>query len=234
MSSRIRLRFSKTGKAKFISHLDLVSTMRRALLRAGIRLDYSEGFNPHPYLSVALPLQVGCGSVCELMDFGSLEDITDDGARPEGCEVCHAGKWVSYAERINAALPEGLTVQEVYAPERKFKEIVWLEVNGELHYRAAPRDIAGKVTCTLSSKSIIIPKRTKRGLSDMDIAPQIRSVEVVSGDSINLIARISAQNPTITPGDLIAALTAVNRDISPDFAVFNRVQVFDRDMSVFR
>ena len=68
--SKIRLLYSKTGKAKYISHLDLMATMRRALLRAGIELKYSEGFNPHPYMSVALPLPVGCSSICELIDIG--------------------------------------------------------------------------------------------------------------------------------------------------------------------
>ena len=59
---KLRLRFEKTGKAIWISHLDLMRVMQRAFLRAGCRMKYSEGFNPHPILSVCLPLSVGAAS----------------------------------------------------------------------------------------------------------------------------------------------------------------------------
>ena len=66
---KYRMRFSNTGRAVYISHLDLMRTITRAFLRAECRLKYSEGFNPHPNISIALPLSVGCESVCEIMDF---------------------------------------------------------------------------------------------------------------------------------------------------------------------
>ena len=66
---KLRLRFKKTGRAVYISHLDLMQTMQRAFSRAGYELKYSEGFNPHPQISIALPLSVGTASLCELMDF---------------------------------------------------------------------------------------------------------------------------------------------------------------------
>ena len=48
---KLRLRFEKTGRAVYISHLDLMATMQRAFSRAGLELKYSEGFNPHPLIS---------------------------------------------------------------------------------------------------------------------------------------------------------------------------------------
>jgi radical SAM-linked protein len=71
---KLRLRFSKEGRAVYISHLDLMRTMQRAFMRAGYRLKYSEGFNPHPVMSILLPLSVGCASGCELMDFSLTND----------------------------------------------------------------------------------------------------------------------------------------------------------------
>ena len=71
---KLRLRFEKTGRAIYISHLDLMATMQRAFSRAGFRLQYSEGFNPHPLISILLPLSVGTASVCELMDFRLCEE----------------------------------------------------------------------------------------------------------------------------------------------------------------
>ena len=51
---KLRLRFEKTGRAVYISHLDLMATMQRAFARAGLELKYSEGFNPHPLISILL------------------------------------------------------------------------------------------------------------------------------------------------------------------------------------
>ena len=85
-----RLLFSKTGRAKYISHLDLMRTFQRAFARAGIAIKHTEGFNPHPFVSIALPLSVGYSSQCEILEFGLLE-----GADPE------IGEWVyGYDPRV--------------------------------------------------------------------------------------------------------------------------------------
>ena len=81
-----RLLFSKTGRAKYISHLDLMRTFQRAFARAGIAIKHTEGFNPHPFVSIALPLSVGYSSQCEILEFGLLE-----GADPEAAHRRHAG-----------------------------------------------------------------------------------------------------------------------------------------------
>ncbi len=65
---RLRIRFSRGQEVKFISHLDIMRLWQRALNRAGISLAYSEGFNPHPRMSLAAPLAVGVTSEAELMD----------------------------------------------------------------------------------------------------------------------------------------------------------------------
>jgi radical SAM-linked protein len=95
---KLRLRFSKTGRAVYISHLDLMRTMQRSFLRAGYQLKYSEGFNPHAQISIALPLSVGTGSLCELMDFRlEGEPGLDD-----------------MPERLTAKMPEGVRALEAY------------------------------------------------------------------------------------------------------------------------
>ena len=66
-----RLLFSKTGRAKYISHLDLMRTFQRAFFRSGIQIRHTEGFNPHPFVSIALPLSVGYSSQCEILEFGA-------------------------------------------------------------------------------------------------------------------------------------------------------------------
>ena len=115
---KLRLRFEKTGRAVYISHLDLMATMQRAFARAGLELKYSEGFNPHPLISILLPLSVGTASRCELMDFRLREDA----------------ELSALPTRLTAVLPEGIRVLEAYESERKSALLKWLEIEGTLEY----------------------------------------------------------------------------------------------------
>lgn len=219
MSYKLRMRFSKTGTAKYISHLDLISTMIRVMRRAGIELKYSEGFNPHPYLSVALPLPVGCGSTCELMDFGTLHELLPDGL----------------PEIINAVMPEGLYVQEIYPPESRFSDVAWVETAITLHYGAADLHRVSEGLYRRFTAGIMnIRKKTKRGLSELDIAPFIRDIEISCSDVVLLTAKLSAQNPSVTPENLLSLLDTAEPGLFPDFSSFCRTQVFDCNLRVFR
>jgi len=217
--NKIRLSYTKTGKARYISHLDLMATMRRALLRAGIALRYSEGFNPHPYMSVALPLSVGCGSACELMDIGIA-----DGGLPE-----------DLPELVTAKLPEGLEVRQAYEPSAKFSSIAWIGVCGAFYYDGgAPSKAAESLEKRFAEETIVISKKTKRGVSDIDIAPFIKGISFFGESVVNMTARISAQNPSINPVNIISALDSGFLALKPDFASFERTELFDQNMKIFR
>ncbi len=71
-----RLLFAKTGRARYISHLDLMRTFQRAFFRAGVPLKHTEGFNPHPFISIALPRSVGYSSQCEILEFVLLDCVS--------------------------------------------------------------------------------------------------------------------------------------------------------------
>jgi radical SAM family uncharacterized protein/radical SAM-linked protein len=76
---RFRLRYGKEGPIRFLGHRDLIRAFHRAFRRAGLTLDYSRGFHPHPRLRFSPPLSVGVESVCEYLDFdlrGSLDEET--------------------------------------------------------------------------------------------------------------------------------------------------------------
>ena len=91
---RLRIRFRRGEELKYISHLDLLRLWHRALNRAGIRLAYSEGFNPHPRMSLAAPLALGVTSEAELMDI-------------------ILGKWSSphaFTAAVSRQLPEGIEI----------------------------------------------------------------------------------------------------------------------------
>ena len=89
-----RLLFSKTGRAKYISHLDLMRTFQRAFQRADLTIRHTEGFNPHPFISILLPLSLGFSSQCEILEFQLLDSIAPDqvpgmlnGVMPDGIVV---------------------------------------------------------------------------------------------------------------------------------------------------
>ena len=71
----LRVKFCKVGNLQYISHLDLVRTMMKIIVRANLPLWYTEGFNPKPKLTFATPLSIGTESVCEFMDIRLTEKI---------------------------------------------------------------------------------------------------------------------------------------------------------------
>lgn len=217
---KYRMLFSKTGRAVYISHLDLMRTVTRAFMRAECNLKYSEGFNPHPNISIALPLSVGCESVCEIMDFKMREDMP--------CEEIR--------KRLMTQFPEGIEVIDVYEAGRKVKEIKWLRISGVFEYDE--RDAAAmaeKLNEFYSTESIVIAKKAKRGMGESDIRPAIREIGFErNGSDVFMNAVISAQEPTLNPELIADALRQLAPDIAPDFAKFKRLEIFDENMQVFR
>lgn len=220
MPEKLRMRFSKTGRAIYISHLDLMRTMQRAFLRADYPLKYSEGFNPHAQISILLPLSVGCASECELMDFQLKEDVDLQ----------------TLPERLAAVMPEGITVQEAYPAEVKAKYLKWLRVTGRYEYdNADPAEMAGRLAAFYAQESITITRKTKRGEGQMDIVPAIAELHVRPLERIvELETVISAQEPTLNPDHLVAALHQCAPELAPDFAAFTRREVYDAEMKIFR
>ena len=209
---KLRLKFSKTGRAVYISHLDLMRTVQRAFFRAELPLKYSEGFNPHPLISIALPLPVGTASLCELMDF----------------RLAGEAELSEIPARLNAVMPEGIEALEVYCAERKFGEIKWLRVKGEFEYDGHRRR---ELERFFAAESIVVPKRTKKGISEIDIKPAIRSL---SFNDSGLEAVVSVQEPSLNPELLVQAIERLAPELAPDFVSFTRLEVYDENMELFR
>jgi radical SAM-linked protein len=95
---RLRIRFRRGAELKFISHLDIMRVWVRALRRAEVPLAYSEGFNPHPKISIAAPLSVGITAENEFMDIAVGRTVSPH--------------WLM--EAVNRQLPVGIEILEVY------------------------------------------------------------------------------------------------------------------------
>lgn len=208
-----RLLFSKTGRARFISHLDLMRTFQRAFLRAGIAIKHTEGFNPHAFVSIALPLSVGYSSQCEILEFGLTEGAVTE-------EV---------PARLNAVLPEGILVLECYDAQRSVKELTWVDYAVELSYdRPAAGEAAQALSALLDRESLVVRKRSKKaksGFVDVDLIPLIHSHAIsVKENTITLELVVKAQNPGLNPALLLETLPEA---LQPDFTSFCRRDVLD-------
>ena len=217
-----RALFEKLGNARFISHLDLMRLFQRAFKRAGLPLTHTQGFNPRPSVSIALPLSLGVESRCELLDF----ELETDAFSNE--EIC---------TRLNQALVEGVRVLSVYSGGGKIKNLAYLDCAVLLEYDAGvPRNAAEQIEALFSREEVTVEKKGKKGLVEQNIIPMIRSLTAVpvSGNVLKLEARVCCQNPSLNPMLLGAAVNKYLSDLAPDFIRYSRVEIYDTNETIFR
>ncbi len=104
---RIRAEFSKTGKMRYLSHLELINVFQRAIRRAEFPIDYSKGFHPSPKISFGPPLGVGIAGLCEYFDM----------------EVFQPFDLVINRRKLNSVLPEGVSVNDLSGIPRKTESL---------------------------------------------------------------------------------------------------------------
>ena len=218
-----RLLFEKKGNAIWISHLDLMRVFQRSFKRAGLPLTHTQGFNPRPSVSIALPLSVGVESDCEILDFE-----LDDGAVP--CdEIC---------AKLNEALVAGVKVLKVYDDGRKIKHLALLDCVVTLEYDGGVSENAVEVLNEFFAREDIpVEKKSKSaGIIEQNIVPMIRSMKVLQadGNTVELRARVCCQNPTLNPMQLSAAVARHLPELAPDFSKCARIEIYDNEGTIFR
>lgn len=217
-----RLLFEKTGNAIFISHLDLMRLFQRAFKRAGLQLTHTQGFNPRPSVSIALPLSVGVESYCELLDF----DL--EGEVPPAGEIC---------DRLNAALTEGVYVRCVYEGGRKLKDLALLSATVIMEYdNGIAQDAAAEISALFRRPALTVEKKSKNGTVEQDIIPMIKrlNVSLADANTLNIQAVVCCQNPTLNPVQLAAAVERYLPQYKADFIKCTRLEIFDAGEKIFR
>ena len=217
-----RALFEKTGNAIFISHLDLMRLFQRAFKRAGLHLTHTQGFNPRPSVSMALPLSLGIESKCELMDF-ELE-----GQIPDNEEIL---------TRLNQSLISGVRVLSIYDNVSKIKNLAFLDCTLTLEYDdGVPEKGKQRIEELFQSKQLLLEKKSKNGIAEQDIIPMMKriQVEVLNKNEIVLHARISCQNPALNPMQLSAAIAKYLPDLTPNHVRCCREEVYDANEIIFR
>lgn len=236
-----RLRFTKEGVAVWSSHLDLMRALMRCFRRAGIDLKHSQGFTPHPELSILMPLSVGVESQCELAEF----------TLAEGCTV----PIEEVAARMAPVLPAGLRALESYEGGKKAGKLAWLRARLTLTYDGGvPADAEAALTSLFARPSLVVEKFGKKGPTEMDIAPMLRDLSVSqtpenAGDgflaslertkeerasTLSVEAVVAAQNPTLNPLLLATAIETHLPTYKPDLVRCRRLEIYDADGAVFR
>ena len=183
---KIRVKFTKTGRLKFISHLDINRTMKSALLRAKMPMWYSEGFNPRPKIVFALPLSLGVESVCEYMDIRLVESVNFD----------------TMKETFRRTVTDEMAVLDIYEPETKLTDIGFAEYRFEFDK---------EITAEKLKSPLVIMKRSKSGEKEVDIQPLIQRYEI-DGNVMTAVLQADSEN-YLSPDYLAKALTDGGYDI---------------------
>ncbi len=218
----VRLRFSKTGRLKYISHLDINRAMSRALKRAGIPLWYTEGFNPHPYMSFSLPLSLGVESLCESVDLRITGEITNKEIK----------------DRLNSVLPEDLKIVDVYDDFRDNSEIVYSDYVYKFEF--SDNDLTlEKIKNVLSSDEILALKKGKQGrkrvMKETNIKSFIDKYSIsIRNDVIVLNIRLLAGpeknlNPSLLFDTIIRLI-----DMDFEWKSIARISLLDKDYKEFK
>jgi radical SAM-linked protein len=181
----VRLNFSKTGRAIYISHLDVNRMMTRAVRRAKLPMWYTEGFNPHPYISFALPLPLGQSSDCEYMDIRVEGDISDE----------------EIMEKMNSALPDGIKINSVAAPVHDLHEIQKAQymMKAVFENEQDAKTFADESKKLLNGAELIAEKRGKKG--HRKIMKQINLIDFIFDSKLSQNDNTVSAHVTLAAGN---------------------------------
>ena len=218
----IRLRFSKTDTAKYISHLDINRAFQRAFSRAKIDLWYTEGFNPHPYMSFSLPLSLGVESLCENVDIRINEDIPFEEIKT----------------KMNECLPLGIRIVDVYSDFMDANEIAFSDYVYKFEF--SDNELAfQKIKSVLEQDEIMALKKGKKGkkriLKETDIKQFIDKYNISIRDNqivlnIRLLAGIDKNlNPSLLFDTIIRLI-----DMDFEYKSISRIRLLTSDLKDYK
>ena len=221
----LRVKFKKLGSLQYISHLDLVRTMHKVIVRSGLPLWYTEGFNPKPKMVFAAPLSIGTESVCEFMDLRLSRRID-----PEWAKSC-----------LNANMTSEMQVTEAYYPESKFTDLKWLSYTILIKTDGVGEELAKSCESALNAPTIEILKNTKSGEALVDIRPLVKNTFVtVEGDSLRVSCLLPADPSSfLNPEYAVKVLREKcgilsSPDLTSEYYSIMRERAYLEDMSEFK
>ena len=218
----IRLRFSKTGQAKYISHLDTNRVFSRAFARSKLNLWFTQGFNPHPYMSFSLPLSLGVESLCENVDIRILDDISNDEVK----------------KRVNDALPLGIRILDVYDDFMDCHEIVYSDYVYKFEFLDNEKALE-KIKEVLQSDTIMAQKKCKQGkrrvLKETDIKQFIEkySISIRDNQIVLNIRLLAGPDKNLNPSLLFDTIIRLI-DMDYEWKSIGRINLLTKDFKEYK
>ncbi len=220
----LRIKFKKVGNLQYVSHLDLVRTMHKIIVRSKLPLWYTEGFNPKPKMVFAAPLSIGTESLVEFMDLRLVERIDP----------------VTAIASLNANMTDELVVLDAYYPESKLTDLKWLSYVITLDTAGASAELAENINSALRADAMHVAKKQKPD-DTVDIKPLIRFASAVyDGGLIRVDCTLSADASSfLNPEYLVKYLRSAcgllsNENIMAESYSILRHGAYAADMSEYR
>ncbi len=217
MSETLRFRFAKTGRAKYISHLDLVRCVQRAIRRSGLPVHYTNGFHPHMEAVFAAALPLGMESMGEVLEVRFTESVEPEIARLQ----------------LQQVLPEGLKLLTAYEPVHKMGELAYVRYRVTLPSEQ-PELLLKQWQQFLEQPEVLVEKKSKRGIRTVDLLPQIDCQRAeVTEHAVIWEWMLSVGQPESVNPMLILTAFAEFAGISLEFPEICRCQLCTKEKTEF-
>ena len=219
----VRIKFTKTGSQRYISHLDLQRTFTRAIIRSGIPVWYTKGFNPHSKLVFSSPLPIGCESICDYVDI----------------KIDREASFEEIKSALSAQFTDEMLILDVYEPGTKFQDIVYINYKAEITTKKASSELASEIEDALKTSPFTITKKSKSGDKEVDLCAFLPKANVKhDGKKITLEFTVGdGFGNTLSPEIIMRAIIsrfALIEDEMHDYYSLLRTEILSRNMRPFR
>lgn len=193
---KLRLRYAKTGRARFTSHRDFARAFERAVRRADLPMALSSGFNQHPRISYANATPTGAATYADYLEIGLAR-------------VCDP-HWV--VEALSAALPDGMSIMAAHEASgtplgQQLTASTWtVELRG-----VSPDALARAVSAAREAPSLMVSRQAKEGVRTFDCVPALIALDATGGDAFTLT--LHHTSPLVRPDDVVQALRALGPEL---------------------
>ncbi|MBQ6929069.1 MAG: DUF2344 domain-containing protein [Oscillospiraceae bacterium] len=214
----IRLKFRKKGLSIYYSQLDLQRVMARALKKSGLPVWYSQGFNPHIYMTFTLPLSLGHESECESVDFRLNEEITE-------AEILNA---------LEGTLPQGIELVSAQAPDYDARSIMYAKYDITIYGENSK--IRNALDNYAALEQATVTKVTKKGQKDINLKELIKDIIIIDEKEgeVTFNAVYPAGTPLNINPQLLLDFLKDNYGIEVIDAFVIRKNLFDKDMNILQ
>ena len=215
---KVRICFEKQGYSKYISNLDLMRLFQRVFKIAKVDIAYSQGFNPHQKISISNPLPIGISGSEEYMDI-QVNSVPD---------------YRNIVKSLNGVLPDGIKVLWASEPKEDLNLIKFADYSVEFGVVNKLDNFTEYVNALKEKDDIVVSKKSKKGIINVDIKPHIFSFEIIEGDGyvfkLHMLLETSDKF-NLKPTAVIDAFKKYIPGFVIDYYIINRNALLKENMS---